>query len=389
MQIFSENRQSGSMLGDLYNKISQHTGLSQKSIEKILQKNLLLQGFNVGDKTYIKAVEDYFFRNSKMLTTQEYQKDFLDYLDAHHDENDKNKIANDFIKLLDKSIDNFDTAHTLSVVKELLLFVNQKDKEKLSTLFSVVDNSITNEKLSQLNESVDFHYTNTQVDYGTLRDLLTKNNKRWGVSNEIKNSHQRIVEYINEKIIEKDNAEIVTVDNKFHLELLQQYCDGVINPINRNYDSSKFLISSVQPIIFDMVIIVNHYINNSNVESYLKPESVKTYKVVSEKLIELIYSSLPETKILNKFFVEDWINNKVVDNDRRPIDTFSYMIDERYINLKGLNATKLIPMVDYIMSTNVDFNLQIRSVIKQFVNVSRELLISIDKVKTKLINNKI
>lgn len=376
----SSNDNNSVAMDEIFNDISSYTGLSKNEIDKIIDKNLLLSTATFDD--YSKAVYEYFFRNQKMLNVNDFRDLFSSELSKTRN---KQTSINTVLQHLDANIETTDTLSVLSTIKDLLIIDNNSDAEKLYGLLSIVDNNVD---ITSLNESSDFNFDNEQVDYGLLKEILTKNNRRWNLCNDTTNTYQQILAYVDDKI-KRIGADVVTFDSGYQLNLIKEYCSGVVSPLNLNYSTNKHLVNNIQSLVFDMIVLTHSYFNNmTQFHDFVSLEKINTYHGVSNKLVAELYSSLFETTIINKHFIEDVANGKF-DGDGSNyslLDNLASLVVE--IDTAKLRGKQISTMLFYMSSASFDFNLKIRPMLKLYINTTLEIVKTLENVKLKVNVNK-
>lgn len=377
MKVFSKENNI-SVKDEVLNRISSHTGLSTESVSKLINENLLLS--NATSKEYIESLENYFFKDEKTLNYVEYRKVFEEKL---NETKNKPESINAVIAMLDKSDVKTDTLSMLTVIKDLLILDNFDQKEKLSNLLSIAPENVD---VVKLNENSNFNFDNTQVDYGSLKLILSKNNKRWGLSNDTRSAYEQITAFIDDKI-EKSTNVLVDYDANFNKELIKEFASGIISPLNQSYSTNKHMVPNIQALVFDMLIIVHGYIqNHSQNMDMISNKKTVLYNETSNELIKLLYSSLFESAIINKHYIEDVINDNVsLDDSEQPfvsiIDNLSMLNNKVRGNL---TLQSIVPILFYMKSASFDFNLKIRPLLKVYINNTLEIVRQLDKIYYKL-----
>ena len=380
MKVFSKETDVNQS-SETYKKVSEHLGLSLENTKKIIDKQFQLTP--EGDKgDFYKKIENYYLGTTETYGQEYYMNIFNDTL---NDSGNKNKAFNNVVNELSNKSENTDTVNILSVIKDLLIMTNQGDKNKLSSLLSVADYDIDFHKL---NESVDFQFNNdVKLNYNGLANLLSKNNKRWHISNKIETTHGQIQSYINTKISDMQSAEIVGYEPGADNKILMEYINGVISPLNKSYSSNKLLVNNIQAIVFDMTLAINSYMTRPDtVEKlgYIANDKLITYKKTAGTIIELLYSSIGESCLLNKHYVEDIINGKVdtgagdYANNNTIIDDLTNSIGFNSVQMLKLNS--VFSMLTYIHSASGDFNLKIRPALKMYINNLHAILTKLNRL---------
>ena len=277
------------------------------------------------------------------------------------------------IKLLKDN--NFDTIKILEIVDNAL--------KPLKNEFS----HPTDNDVEKLNESLT-----------ELKTVLSKNNKRWGHSYHLKNSYYEILNFIDKKIYDVQLKDaIVSVDNSYHIIILNEYISGgTINPIFKDYSSVKSIISDTQGLIFDMVVLIHRYfLNNVEVLEYINRDSLNKYNFEAETFFKNCLSSAYNSILFNKSdAIKNYlnINNELDKNSdfvpymeyNNILDLFANNINSKDIkyDIWGMNIRSVAAMIQFIASSVMQFNLKIRNILKNYCNASLSLIRKIDKIKS-------
>lgn len=214
--------------------------------------------------------------------------------------------------------------------------------------------------------------TNETRLFEGLRDLLAKNNKRWGISYHIENSYQKIMEYLNHEIegIQND-ANIVSVSNSFQEQFFNDIFMGTLNLMYRDVNTLKQLIPDIQTLVFDMMTLVHYYVKkHENEMSYINVDTYNQYLMSVKNLYSLISSSRKSSYVL--------YNNPNTDRCTNCNDGIFGELSIDVQKLGGytfeLQMKNVVDMVYTIKSCSTEFNLKIRPVLRTYVTKTFELL---------------
>jgi hypothetical protein len=211
------------------------------------------------------------------------------------------------------------------------------------------------------------------------------------------------MEYVDEEIDRiKIEQSIVSVDDGFHIRLLNEFISGQVNPIYKSVNGIRQLIPDIQTLVFDMVLLVNKYIDqNSWALEYIARGTVNEYRDAARHLLASIASSRLRSKIVNDELLTRE-SGKDIDRDQvelsqnpscmpeySPMGPGSFLqeytnsIDNRKLNyetwnmpIKGINE-----MIYLVKSTSGEFNLLIRPIMRTWTTKSLELMGSVERAK--------
>lgn len=379
MNTFS-NENNVTKHSEITKKISEYLGISLENTKKVINKKMQLIPHSDVDDFY-KKIETYYLGKSENYDVHYYMDLFLQSVE---DSGNKNKAFNDVLLELYKKQDATDSINTLSTVKNLLICVNQKDKDKLGKLLTISDDIVD---LVKLNESSNFQFNNdVKLNYDGLSDILRKNNPRWRNTNQLNNVYLQINEYVNGKIDDIKSTDAVGYGNTVEASILNEYLNGIISPLNLSYSSNKHVIGNIQSLTLDMIFAINSYITSSNnVDklNFISNDKILAYKQTANALTELMYSSVPESNLLNKHYVEDIING--VDTGAGNYTNSNSIIDDltasiHYTETRMLKLNNLFSMLNFIHSASDDFNLKIRVVLKTYINNTHAILTKLNRL---------
>lgn len=245
--------------------------------------------------------------------------------------------------------------------------------ESIQPLRKIIQkNSISNTTSGDmLNLQQKLDTTETRLFEG-LRDLLAKNNKRWGISYHIENVYQKIMEYLNHEIEGIQNeANIVSVSNNFQEQFFNEIFMGTLNLMYRDVNTLKQLIPDIQTLVFDMMSLVHYYVKkHENEMSYINVDTYNQYLMSVKNLYSLISSSRKRSYVL--------YNNPDTVQCTNCNDGIFGELNIDLQKLGGytfdLQMKNVVDMVYTIKSCSTEFNLKIRPVLRNYVTKTFELL---------------
>lgn len=347
-----------------------------------------------------------YFTSLTQAKTQISSNDLTEALKTIFSEVDgdkKNLLVERFIVLLNdvsnpNNKEHLDSVNLISLIRDIVISVKPEAANELSNVLSI--SNLTENDFKSLNES--FQYmNNVSVEdnhiaklFESMKDVLYKNNRRWGNNNVLDNSYTALMDYISSSIEDIQlNSEIYHIDKVNHLELINQFLSGDVNPLYRNFSSAKTQIRDVQTTVFDMMLIVARYIYGRQDDlQYISRNTTNKFQKDFNGIVPMFYSSFKESKILNDTFVRElFINNRTVSDlgtlsDGDLATQLAKNVDTNKLNylnsnLDSVSLRGVIEMVNFIDSSSFDFNLKIRPYLRNFVNSSRELLSKVEKAR--------
>lgn len=272
------------------------------------------------------------------------------------------------------------------------LLNNIQHKVDSIQMLKIVDGVLTPYKnIKQLPKNItDDEKQHLFESFNGIKEILTKNNKRWGHSYHLQNTHFEMVKFIDEKTRElMANNLIVSTDVSYHNLILNEYISGAsINPVFLNYSSCKDILPDSQGMVFDMVVLINKFfIQNFSYIKFISTNSYVKYTELSNLLVSKIISSAYSSVLFNKSVnVQKLFNDSEFKPEIGEYDSllqfFSLSIDSKDLkyDIWSMKINSIMRMIDFISSTTPTFNIGLRKIIKQYCTVSKELLYKLDKV---------
>ena len=302
-----------------------------------------------------------------------------------------------------KNYVNLDSVDLLTGISELLIVTDSKAKD-----FILGKNKLHEFETTKLNESIQLFsnkniFTNSEDTkdlFENLKDLLNKQNKRWGNSYRLSNTYQGIMYYLEGEIQRLMLMnDMVTTDSKIHLDIIQSFINDENNPIYRNFSSIKTLCADVQTLDFDLILLIHHFILcNNEALQFISRNVLNEYNKIANTLISEISSSVYSSKILTDNIKTELTNiftdkDKTIYNENSPlIYTLTNNIDFSKFNSVNVQSSISVKaahdMCLLLNSTSIEFNLKLRPMIKNYFTKAFELIKRVDEAKFKLNKHK-
>ncbi len=382
------------------------TGLSDVIIGQIYESQKTL------GKTD-NEISDYF----ASMTTENFSytsKEFIDEISKILSElslNDgvdgtKHQFTMKFLQILTDYSEGgkLDSVNLLDTISEILIIQNPKAKEKLLPIMKLElsDTKVLNESFNQ-HLAIDNNLNVTQLFEG-LKEILTKNNKRWGFSYHIQNSYNAIMNYVDEEIKEKELAsKLYSVDDQYHIMILNEMLSGNVSPLYKNYHTVKELVPDMQSLVFDMTILVNRYfsLHDSSLD-FVKKQTYNDYKQSASLLLQTTISSFASSRIISDFDKNGFLgksksNANQSNTEDYPVEcsngTYYFSNDDYLINkltgvidgskllnnnIWNISLKSVVDMLNFIKSASADYNLKIRPIIRTYITKGYELASSVE-----------
>lgn len=346
---------------------------------------------------------EYFSQNSSNRNT--IIKEICDRIGIKNDENFRRLSSEENLNILEK-LKTLEKAEVKSFqfnkddINEIssgnIKFTNnllKANDNKIDTVqfLSVVDNVLKPLRDDLLPKS-EHQIQELKESLTDLKTILAKNDRRWGTSYHLKSAYVNILQFIDKKLydIQYETA-INSVDNSYHTIILNEYISGnPINPIYKDFSSVKPLITDIQGLIFDFMIIINYYMSqNSNELEFISREKVNRYNTAGNLLLQNILSSAYNSILFNKsvevqkFLNEGTSNDLYMNYTNGMLEFFSSQIysDSLKYNINGIPIKSIASMIQFIASSSFAFNFKIRAIIKEYCNAGYDCIQKIDKIK--------
>lgn len=366
------------------------TGLPEKHIKLLFESNDL-NNFN-NFFGFTGNMEQNNIQNNFSISNE-----ILKILNSNDLENDKlielNRLTN-----YAKNYVSLDSIDLLTGISNLILVNDKKAKE-----FILGENKLHEFETTNLNESFEINPINfdnsidsTKELFENLKDLLSKQNKRWGNAYRLTNTYNGIMYYLENELQRLMLMnDIVTSDSNINISILRNFINDENNPIYKDFSSVSNLCSDIQTLNLDLILLVHHFmINHTEELDFISRSVFNDYKKVSGILLSNISSSINKSLLLtdeikNKLNSMYTDKDKTIYNENSPlIYTLTNNID--YQKFNGINiqfnlSTKAVKDICwFINSTSISFNLRLRPMFKSYVTKSLELINRVDEARFKL-----
>jgi len=399
----------------LIEQYSSQTGLPKENITKLYESfdnKISLE--NVGielDQKIVKINESFsdFINNLsgiKPFDYENFEKEIITIAEAIIDptltEEAQQQLLNEFNLIVEKYCNQ--TTDIISLFEIVCFVLILKNKEKFEPIAKQLQfgqitselfesqNPVVNSNLQKLNVSAintsatnSINSTNDIKLYGTLRDVLSKNNKRWGHNYHLDNVYQTIVSYIDSEIkkITNDNN-IYTLGDNFHSELFQQLIKAKqINQEYRYVDYLRTVIPDIQTLVFDCVVMIHNYVNNYAYSiSFLNRNTYVDYLEATNLFYSLISNSLAASKVIDHKLLS---NIDVKENEQKfepqnNLDLLKINYEKFDLIRYPLQLRAVVDMLHIVKSCESEFNLKIRKILNLYFTKAMNLVAASEKV---------
>ena len=205
--------------------------------------------------------------------------------------------------------------------------------------------------------------------YSTLKDVLAKNNKRFGVSYHIENVYTEIWNYLNDEIERLTTQKnINSVSEDFKRSLVDSLVRNSVNPMYKQADYIKRACPDIQGLVFDMMMFFDSWVKAQDMRVFTMIDSkiYRGYIQARDNLFMSISSSAKNSVVVVSDSDEfrDWEENTFEPN---PYIAQAF----RQNTVEMLNVADSLVVIKAVQN---EFNLNIRPLIDAFFTKASNLL---------------
>lgn len=265
----------------------------------------------------------------------------------------------------------YDVVGLLNIIANALRVKNPEfspvfDKLEICTDFPEIS-SYAKLEHSSLNENENIG--GTVELYSTLKDVLAKNNKRFGVSYHIENVYTEIWNYLNDEIERLTTQKnINSVSEDFKRSLVDSLVRNSVNPMYKQADYIKRACPDIQGLVFDMMMFFDCWVKAQDMRVFTMIDSkiYRGYIQARDNLFMSISSSAKNSVVVVSDSDEfrDWEENTFEPN---PYIAQAF----RQNTVEMLNVADSLVVIKAVQN---EFNLNIRPLIDAFFTKASNLL---------------
>lgn len=205
--------------------------------------------------------------------------------------------------------------------------------------------------------------------YSTLKDVLAKNNKRFGVSYHIENVYTEIWNYLNDEIERLTTQKnINSVSEDFKRSLVDSLVRNSVNPMYKQADYIKRACPDIQGLVFDMMMFF---------DCWVKAQDMRVFTMIDSK----IYRGYIQARDNLFMSISSSAKNSVVvvsDSDEfRDLEENTFEPNPYIAQAFRQNTVEMLNVADslvVIKAVQNEFNLNIRPLIDAFFTKASNLL---------------
>lgn len=265
----------------------------------------------------------------------------------------------------------YDVVGLLNIIANALRVKNPEfspvfDKLEICTDFPEIS-SYAKLEHSSLNENENIG--GTVELYSTLKDVLAKNNKRFGVSYHIENVYTEIWNYLNDEIERLTTQKnINSISEDFKRSLVDSLVRNSVNPMYKQADYIKRACPDIQGLVFDMMMFFDCWVKAQDMRVFTMIDSkiYRGYIQARDNLFMSISSSAKNSVVVVSDSDEfrDWEENTFEPN---PYIAQAF----RQNTVEMLNVADSLVVIKAVQN---EFNLNIRPLIDAFFTKASNLL---------------
>lgn len=368
------------ILGNLYESAKLDGKTDQEIIDYF--NNITKEKIVISSETFLNEMTELIKESSLSSNDEEKHKQTFKFLSVLNELDNEKKI---------------DTVSLIDTINNVLIINDVKAKNKLIPIIELSLTELNN--FHPLNESFELKSEkdeNTVILFEGLKHILNKNNKRWGITYHIQNSYNAIINYIDNEIQEIQlNNKMNSVSNDYHIVLINDMLSGNVDPLNKHISSVKQFLPDLQTVVFDMVLLVNRFMeSNDGSLEYVKRQTFHEYRDSGNYLIKSILSSLNNSQIIDNQSKKRYL--KSPENTNEETDDY-FGKDNVLSQLTGLISNNnlkyntwqiglksVVDMLNFIKSSSIEFNMNIRPILRTYITKAYELTSSVEKANSLL-----
>lgn len=229
-------------------------------------------------------------------------------------------------------------------------------------------------------DAYDTFTTENKVELAnSLKELLSKNNKRFGYSYHLDNVYLSILDVIQKNSEELANQSNVNQMNEsFYGDLINGLFLGNIQPMWRDVNYLKTVVPDLQTLVFDMMVFVTSYIlKNKTYADYMNIDTFTQFRFCANNMYNALIQSKDQSRLL---FKPEGPN--MDEEITAELNFYGVQLDPKYDSwLLNLKSQTIMDAIYMINSCRSEFNLGLRPVIKQYVTKAMNIVQILDRIK--------
>jgi hypothetical protein len=339
-------------------------GFSRKIVNQMFESAKNLEGEKFTTELFISKIND-VTKPKEIVTSGEFITSIATLFGEVATSNNKINYAEKFLTILN-DFDNQSKIDSIGLINIANDVIGIKD----------LRNPIGFEK------NLGLLYDNPVQLFEGLKNILGKNNSRWGSTYHIQNVYQKIMSELTKEVEDiQMSQKIYSVNNDYHLIIINDMLSGNCSPLHKHVSSVKELVPNMQSLLFDMVLLVGRYVDeNDTALKYISRQTVNEFIESGNYIVNKLISSVGDSNLLNTKGQKFDINSGEHKHNSVFLHLVCSIMDS---NLKhGINNMSLkgiFDMLHFIATCSTDMPLSVRSYIRTFVAKGLEMTSKVER----------
>lgn len=219
--------------------------------------------------------------------------------------------------------------------------------------------------------------------YGNLKQLLARNNKRWGNNYHLTNVYEAIMKYIEyeaEYIQHKDS--MYHVDGNFEDDLIKQLFLGQLPVMYRDVNVLRNIIADIQTLTFDMICLFMGFVkSNQQFMKYMNRDVTNRFITSFSAVYGKLISSKKTSHVLKSSNV--CCSDSQVTRLTQIFDDCWLKADYSFYN-HPMDLRGAVDILYIIKSCSQDFEIRIRPYLREFVTAGFEYLAKYESIYAEI-----
>lgn len=220
--------------------------------------------------------------------------------------------------------------------------------------------------------------------YGNLKQLLARNNKRWGHNYHLTNVYEAIMKYIEyeaEYIQHKDS--MYQVDGNFEDDLIKQLFIGQLPVMYRDVNVLRKIIADIQTLTFDMICLFMGFVkSNQYFMKYMNRDITNRFITSFSAVYGKMISSKKSSHVLSSNTMR---SSNVERTHMTQIFDDCYLISDYNFNNHPMDLRGAVDILYIIKSCSQDFEIRLRPYLREFVTAGFEYLAKYESIYNEVI----
>lgn len=226
---------------------------------------------------------------------------------------------------------------------------------------------------TEVEKNLSLLYDNPKQLFEGLKEILWKNNSRWGSTYHLQNTYQTIMHELTKEVEDIQVSKMIhSVDNTYVLKILNDMLTGDVSPLHRHVSSVKQLVPSIQDLVFDMVLLVGKYMDsNRQALEFISRQTINSFLESGEDIVSKTISCSKNSQLLNS-------TGSICGSYENEKNVFIKMVQDAHdlnlkYNINNIPLKGVVDMLKFIASCSSDMHVSVRYGIRNFCTKGFEL----------------